>query len=232
MTTLIETFVCKQAIKTNIYRMYYRICFSGTKFHSVKALDVNASVATESPQKLAELIGLKYILLHSDEIGQNRTGKDLRLSVSSGAIKKIQKQHTSNSDLKCFGLFLQSRFNLAQISVGRNFSWADAFDGKAVPINIRNCQDEGVETKVGEIQITRHAIERFMERIKDIHSLDKAWRKLSKVLVGETEWTMLKKKTQAKCISETWMLKRNGMKLFNVVIIRNSFVNRLVTVIN
>jgi hypothetical protein len=90
----------------------------------------------------------------------------------------------------------------------------------------------GVETKVGEIQITRHAMERFMERIKDIHSLDKAWRKLSKILVGETEWTMLKKKTQAECISETWMLTRNGIKLFNVVIVRSISVNRLVTILS
>jgi hypothetical protein len=80
---------------------------------------VSIPSSQSEPYKLAELLAIKYILLHKTNVGMSRTGKELQLNVSSGAIRKTQKLQTTNTDTYLNGRFLQKRFAEAAIKVAR-----------------------------------------------------------------------------------------------------------------
>lgn len=234
MTTLIQTFAQKQPVDNeNQYRVFFRIGHAGGS-SATRAIDIEIHEAQESPHKLAELLAIKYILLHSPYAGMNRTGKDIEIHVSNGAIKKIQKQKTTNGDMVVHGRFLQVRFSDAVIKTARKFDWVDSFSGKVDEIDIDDCLDPPVITHIGELHLTRHAVERFSERM-EIPSLDKSWRRLSKMLTKST-WS-IKKPSQPlrdgkpQRTSETWQLQTGDGPVLDIVIVRNPRISRVVTVI-
>lgn len=234
MTTLLETYADRKSITdSGVCRVYYRASSNDKESKEVFAIDVDTSSAAEEPAILAELLAIKYILLHTGIMGNNRSGDNLSLNVGAGAIKKIQKQKTTNADMLKFGGFLQIRFSAAKIAVKRTPFSLTNFRGSVISINASSCSDRPVKTAVGEIHLTRHAVERFMERM-EIASLDRAWRRLSKLLVT-TEWNSVKptaplRDGKVARTSETWSLTKNGSEIINIVIVRNSRTNRLVTV--
>lgn len=234
MTTLLETYADRQTITdAGICRVYYRASSNNKESQEVFAIDVDTSSASEEPAILAELLAIKYILLHTGVMGNNRSGDNLSLNVGAGAIKKIQKQKTTNVDMIKSGGFLQIRFAAAKITVQRAPFSLKNFRGSVLSISAASCTDKAIQTSVGEIHLTRHAVERFMERM-EVASLDRAWRRLSKLLVT-TDWISVKPETPLRDgkvdrTSETWSLAKNGSEIINIVIVRNSRTNRLVTV--
>ena len=236
MTTTLETFTDRKIAPINgECRVYYRVLYgNGTKEPKVSAIDVSIKSAKEDPHRFAELLTIKHILLHTGLMGDNRTGDNMAINVSSGVIKKIQKKHTSNVDTIKHGAFLQIRFSTAAISVARKFEWVDGFSGPATSMTPGDCLDKPIKTHMGELHITRHAVERFMERVSS-NNIDKAWRKLSKLLVS-ADWTNkipvrpLRDGRVART-TETWSLSRLGCASVDIVIIRNSNQNRIVTVL-
>jgi hypothetical protein len=60
----------------------------GERITTVRAIHVSIPSSQSEPYKLAELLAIKYILLHTTYVGMNRTGKELQLNVSSGTIRK------------------------------------------------------------------------------------------------------------------------------------------------
>ena len=166
--------------------------------------------------------------------GMNRTGRDLELHVSNGAIKKIQKQKTTNSDLVIHGRFLQVRFSDAVIKTARKFDWVNDFNGQIEEIDSNDCTDLPVKTHVGELHLTRHAVERFSERMH-IPTLDKSWRKLSKMLT-KSSWSVKKptkplRDGKPRRTTETWQLQQGDGPAVDVVIVRSPSTSRVVTVI-
>lgn len=234
MATLIETFAQREPVdQNNQYRVFFRVGHASGR-SATRAIDIEITESQESPHKLAELLALKYILLHSTYAGMNRTGRDIELHVSNGAIKKIQKQKTTNGDMVVHGRFLQVRFSDAVITTARKFDWVNNFNGKVDEIDINDCIDPPVITHIGELHLTRHAVERFSEHMH-IASLDKSWRRLQKMLTKST-WS-IKKPSQPlrdgkpQRTSETWQLQNGDGPALDIVIVRSPRISRIVTVI-
>lgn len=234
MTTHIFTFAEKDPVNgDNQYRVFFQIKTPGSS-STTRAIDVEINTFQEAPHKLAELLALKYILLHTTYAGFNRTGRDLALHVSNGAIRKVQKKQTTNGDMVVHGRFLQVRFSDATIKTERKFSWVADFNGKVEDIDEKDCIDPPVKTHVGDLHLTRHAVERFSERMH-IPTMDKSWRRLSKLLT-QSKWSM-KKPTKSlrdgkpHRTTETWQLQKGEGPTIDVVIVRNPQISRIVTVI-
>lgn len=232
-STILETAVQREAIASNQYRVFFRVKHE-TRTSCVRAIDVQLTSSESEPYKLAELLALKYLTMHTGYVGMNRTGKDLQLNVSSGAIRKTQKLQTTNADMHLHGRFLQTRFAAAHIRVSRRTSWVQDFNGKVEEISLQDCLDPPIKTHVGDIHLTRHAIERFCERM-DISSIDRAWRRLSKLLTS-SKWEVKKAKQPLRNgkpnrTTETWALIRDNAPSIDIVIVRNPRVSRVVTVI-
>lgn len=241
MSATLETYVNRKAcIEKGLVRVFFRSFDSGAKGDftpTVRAIDVQvpAHILIDS-HKVAELLALKYILLQSNVLGGNRTGKGLVLNVSNGAIKKAQKRTTSNKDLVKYGSFLQVKYVEASIITSRDFSWASLFNGESVMVNLNDCADAPIETPQGDVHITRHAIERYMERIGS-KSLDGSFRALSKSLRRD-RWELKStprplKEDKKNQTTESWrIIKGFDTNDMTVVIIRHlrTNVNRIVTV--
>lgn len=164
----------------------------------------------------------------------NRTGKDLQLHVSSGAIRKVQKQVTTNGDMVIHGRFLQVRFSDAIIKTSRSTDWVIDFGGNVTEICARECCDAPIKTHVGDLHLTRHAVERFSQRMS-IPSLDRAWRRLTKLL-NNSDWTCKKpseplRDGKAQRTTETWSVKKGESHPVDIVIVRSAKASRIVTVI-
>ncbi|WP_289245414.1 hypothetical protein [Methylophaga sp. UBA678] len=231
--TILETFVQREPISQNQYRVFFRTQ-NGDRFSPVRAIDVSVITFHDEPYKLAELLAIKYVLLHKTYVGVNRTGKDLQLNVSSGAIRKAQKLHTTNSDMHLHARFLQTRFAEASIKVARRTDWITLFNGEVEDISPNDCLDPPIKTHIGDIHLTRHAVERFCERMS-ISSIDRAWRRLSKMLTS-SNWTIKKpqrplREGKPNRTTETWALIRDNTPAIDIVIVRNPKVSRVVTVI-
>lgn len=234
MATRINTFADKVPVNgDNQYRVFFQIKTPGSS-STTRAIDVEINTYQEAPHKLAELLAIKYILLHTTYAGTNRTGRDLSLHVSNGAIRKVQKKQTTNGDMVVHGRFLQVRFSDASIKTERKFDWVADFNGKVEDIDMQDCIDPPVKTYVGDLHLTRHAVERFSERMH-IPTMDKSWRRLSKLLT-QSKWSM-KKPTKAlrdgkpHRTTETWELQKGEGPTIDVVIVRNPQISRIVTVI-
>lgn len=234
MTTILQTFVDKRPIDGNDqYRVYFRVTGGSGDPSAVRSLDLRVPGALDSESKLAELLAIKYILLHSRYMGENRNGSDLALKVSSGCIKKIQKKHTSNADMIVHGRFLQVRFSGAKITTERNFDWVKDFNGEVIDISMDECADKAVKTHVGELHLTMHAVERFSERMA-IPSIDRSWKRLAKLMTSGV-WEVVKpmsplREGELRRTTETWAVRKGMESPVNIVIVRNASVNRVVTV--
>lgn len=231
--TILETAIQHEALSANQYRVHFRVKHAAGA-SGVGAIDVSVPASEAEPYKLAELLAIKYLLLHTTYVGLNRTGKDLQLNVSSGAIRKTQKLQTTNTDMHFHGRFLQTRFAEAAIKVARRTDWIEEFNGMVEDITPQDCLDLPIKTHVGEIYLTRHAVERFSEQMK-ISSLDRAWRRLSKLLT-QSKWQVKKAQKPLRDgkpnrNTETWALIRDNAPSVDIVIVRNPRVNRVVMVI-
>tara|TARA_R110001592_G_scaffold222051_1_gene477096 strand:- start:1982 stop:2692 length:711 start_codon:yes stop_codon:yes gene_type:complete len=234
MTTILQTYVDRKPVDaTDQYRVYFRVTGGSGEPSSVRSLDVNVTGPHEHPSKLAELLAIKHILLHSRFVGENRNGEGLILKVSSGCIKKIQKKHTTNADMIVHGRFLQVRFNGAVISTDRHFDWVKGFTGEVIDVSLEDCGDKPVKTHVGELHLTMHAVERFSERMA-IPSIDRSWRRLAKLMTSG-EWKVVKpvsplRDGERRRTTETWAIRKGMANPVSIVIVRNASVNRVVTV--
>ena len=234
MTTTLDIYTQRKPLPdSGRYRVFFRVTTKSGEASLVRAFDVDTKSAKEEPYKFAELIALKYILLHSPYIGSNRNGEGLAIKTSIGSIKKIQKQHTNNADMIIHGRFLQIRFSGAAITTSRRINWVQDFSGETHAISVRDCGDKPVKTHVGELLITRRAIERYSERM-EVPSLDRAFRSLSRLLATST-WSVVRPPepllNSNKRTTETWELSKGTASTVNIVIVRSRTQNRVVTVL-
>lgn len=231
--TQLETAVQREPVQGTQYRVFYRVIHKGGT-SCVRAIDVDTKQCVDEPSKLAELLAIKYILMHTNHAGVNRSGRNLQVNVSSGAIRKAQKKQTTNPDMHIHARFLRVRFADATIKTARKSPWVQEFNGQIENVSADDCIDPPIKTHVGEIHLTRHAVERFSERM-NIPTLDSSWRKLSKMLTS-SKWANLKPQKPLRTgrpgrTTETWQLQNGNSPAVDVVIVRNSDVNRIVTVI-
>lgn len=71
----------------------------------------------------AELYAIHHLLSVKEVMGSNRSGNGLQIRVSKGAIKKLQKQRSTQHSLYSLTRFLLTRYQEAQISVEKRDDW-------------------------------------------------------------------------------------------------------------
>ena len=133
-------------------------------------IHVSLDFETEDPALICELIVIKHLLFEKQVFDREpKSGKGYRLIVSNGAIKKLVKGKSDKRFAAKYATFLTfGRMTGAEIEVSqKKFPVQTTV---AVHLEARKeCYSsdyEFIETpKMGKIGITRHAVERYQERI-------------------------------------------------------------------
>ncbi len=117
----------------------------------------------------AELYAIHHLLSVKEVMGSNRSGNGLQIRVSKGAIRKLQKQRSTQHSLYSLTRFLLTRYQEAQISEEK---LGDRLSHSFVEYSVDNATvreiDEVINVpKIGPVVVTRHALERFVERLSD-----------------------------------------------------------------
>lgn len=122
-------------------------------------------------QKLiaAELYAIHHLLSVKEVMGSNRSGNGLQIRVSKRAIKKLQKQRSTQHSLYSLTRFLLTRYQEAQISVEKREDWLSySFEEYSVDnATVREIDEVINVPNIGPVVVTRHALERFVERLSD-----------------------------------------------------------------
>ena len=117
----------------------------------------------------AELYAIHHLLSVKEVMGSNRSGHGLQIRVSKGAIKKLQKQRSTQHSLYSLTRFLLTRYQEAQISVEKRDDWLSyPFEEYSVDnATVREIDELINVPNIGPVVVTRHALERFVERLSD-----------------------------------------------------------------
>ncbi|OUL57074.1 hypothetical protein [Pseudoalteromonas ulvae] len=117
----------------------------------------------------AELYAIHHLLSVKEVMGSNRSGNGLQIRVSKGAIKKLQKQRSTQHSLYSLTRFLLTRYQEAQISVEKRDDWlSHSFEEYSVDnATVREIDEVINVPNIGPVVVTRHALERFVERLSD-----------------------------------------------------------------
>ncbi|HDY7681940.1 TPA: hypothetical protein RQJ98_000417 [Vibrio vulnificus] len=117
----------------------------------------------------AELYAIHHLLSMKEVMGSNRSGNGLQIRVSKGAIKKLQKQRSTQHSLYSLTRFLLTRYQEAQISVEKREDWLSySFEEYSVDnATVREIDEVINVPNIGPVVVTRHALERFVERLSD-----------------------------------------------------------------
>ncbi len=93
-------------------------------------------------------------------MGGNRSGNGLQIRVSKGAIKKLQKQRSTQHSLYSLTRFLLTRYQEARISVEKREDWLSySFEEYSVDnATVREIDEVINVPNIGPVVVTRHAL--------------------------------------------------------------------------
>lgn len=124
---------------------------------------------------IAELAALRHLLCDANVCGPQRTGHGLQVEVSFGAIRRAVLQgalkasdagKTDKAHIVPHAHFLATRFFEASKAVVNDPAWAKGcmLNYRQHAINVTSPQEAFLPTRIGEAVISRHALNRFVER--------------------------------------------------------------------
>lgn len=146
-------------------------------------LEVDLTRSVDDKPVIAEMFALRYLLEEKQVCGANRTGEGLQITVSSGAIKKAQHADTGKTHLVRYAHFLATRFRDAEIEVEKDDAWVSGIldPEEHVILNANQAIDETIPLHgMGDVVLSRHALERYMERNK-VNGFAKAYKSLKRI---------------------------------------------------
>jgi hypothetical protein len=136
----------------------------------------------------AELKSLHLLLIDNHLLlGQNRSGNNLEIKISQGAIKKLQKQKSAKTDLIRFASFLTSRFADAHILVSKDkIKLTEDINEQTVNIyEATSLYDSGIINLIGKVIIKAHVVDAMFKRA-EMKTKSNAWRRLRELLQRES----------------------------------------------
>ena len=216
-----------------VVRVYWR---SG--LHRVNAVDVRLALTCQDPQAAAEAIVIRYLLGEVNIFNVNRTGINLKIIVSKGAIKKMARQASTKRDLYEYGYPILTRYGEAEISVSKEKSWFPK-DERLLDVPFINGESlRGIEKidseGMGKVAVTRHALERYGQHCGTL-DMNTSWKNLHRRLNGRLDQITLPTKVLLHKLKkygekpEVWMCQNNPL---HYVFLRKSDHRVLVTVFN
>jgi hypothetical protein len=163
-------------------------CRSGARRQS--AVDVTLALSCQDPLAAAEAIAIRYLLGEVCIFNANRTGINLKLVVSKGALKKLARQATRKFDLYEYGHPLLTRYAEAEVAVSKDRSWFPGEDKLGEIPLIDGERRRGIEKLhsdgMGLIAVTRHALERYAAHCGTLDR-NTAWKNLHRRLKGRLD---------------------------------------------
>jgi hypothetical protein len=143
-----------------------------------RALDVRLEAPGQNRLAAAEVVAIRHLLGVGQVFGPNRTGVNLALVVSKGAVKKMANQSSQHHALYEYGYPLLTRYSGASITVSKDRSWFPDAETMGEVVQVDGEALKGIEMLdaggKGRVGITRHALERYREHCGTL-SLDTAW---------------------------------------------------------
>lgn len=148
-------------------------------------LRVRVLPGMEDAQIAAELAAMQHLLEEKRVIGTNLVGNpNTRLTVSQGAIRKLQRNQSDKAHLAPYANFLTTRFAGCQLCVDKDVRWFDGVDlNTTEELLVSEPRRETIRvTGLGEVSVTQHVLNRFSDRflpeIKTDNVCRMAWKKL------------------------------------------------------
>lgn len=162
---------------------YFIVYWTNTKMSSRTPLRVFVPLELEDRGIIAELYAIQYLLEVKEVLGNNVVGHSyIKLIVSYGAIRKLDKKDSAKKWLVEYAKFLTTRFKGCLIEVDKDERWIGA-EGPAETLDATIPMVEQVHVHgFGDVEVSSHIVERFAERM-DIapERQGDAWRLLRKV---------------------------------------------------
>ncbi len=153
--------------------------------HRKKAVDIRLALTCQDPLAAAEAVAIRYLLGEANIFNTNRTGINLKIVVSKGAIKKMARQATQKLELYEYGYPILTRYGEAEISVSKDKAWFPQYEelfnvplvnGEALR-GIEKIHSEGM----GMVAVTLHALQRYAEHCGTL-DMNTSWRNLHRRL--------------------------------------------------
>ena len=185
---------------------------------------VRTPLDVEDCAAVAELTVLHHCLCETHVFGVSRSGRGLRIVVSVGVIKKLFQQRSAKAHLLPYAQFLIVRFADATVRVEKSQHAAGD-----VPPEIQleagaGCLEQW-PTCAGELVLTRHAIERYAQKVQRL-SLDQSWHRLLNVLT-QGRGTPLGADQRN---GERWRFTKRNHPPLTIVVARDALASKVVTV--
>ncbi len=154
-----------------------------------KAIDISLPLTCRDRLAAAEAVAIRYLLSDANIFNVNRTGLNLKLVFSKGAIKKMAKNAANKKsspqkpDLYEYGYPIYTRYAEAEIEVAKDKSWFPSQEEMGdVPV-VYGEELKGIEKietdSLGVIAITRHAMERYGEHCGTI-DMNTTWKNINR----------------------------------------------------
>lgn len=144
----------------------YIVYWTNTVMVMRGALRVAVPVNIEDAKIVAELYALQYLLEVKEAVGNNSAGhKDIKLIVSSGAIRKLSRKDSAKQMLADYSTFLTTRFKGCPIEVEKAEDWIDTTVEPPITLDASTLMDEKIFIHgVGEVVVTSHVVEQYYDR--------------------------------------------------------------------
>lgn len=114
-----------------------------------------------------ELFVAQYLLEQLNVFGRAATGEGLTLAFSSPALVKYPDREWASAKIQAYAFFLRTRFSQANVQkLDRSQDWLKiASEAKIRELEMARPWKERMELYgVGEVEVSNHAIERFLAR--------------------------------------------------------------------
>jgi hypothetical protein len=151
-------------------------------------LRVKVAAKVEDKAIAAELAAIQHLLEVRCVLGNNISGNaKTQLVVSSGAIRKLQRRQSDKVHLAPYANFLCTRFAACPITVEKDTRWfSEQLPVTEEDLLVSGPRKETIRLRgLGEVSVTRHVLDRFVDRALVDQSSDQvmqvAWKKLSRL---------------------------------------------------
>lgn len=171
---------------------YYSVHWSTTKNAGI--VPVRMDVDSSDGLILAEIWGLRHLLITKEILGNDRTGEGLTLNISCGAIKKLLLRKSSKKELIRHAIWLRTRFSDATIQCPKKKIRLDGSSSALgsglndteplLIVNEGSCPYDYINTGFGQVRISCHAVMRMHERL-GLKNHAASWRMIRKILRTE-----------------------------------------------
>lgn len=150
---------------TNVVRVFYSL--RKTLASEPELLDIELDKTLRDPFAVAETVAIRYLLPRLiAKGGWGSTGRGTVLTVSKESIAHLVTQERKNRELMEYGYPLLSRYIQASVQLSSNGAWlpspAERLSMQVIRVNANDYRGvDTVETLIGHVVISRHAIERY-----------------------------------------------------------------------